>query len=303
MRSPAALVALLAAASPAARAAEPHRIAAVQYEVRGDATARQVVTRTTKHIEAAARGGAELVIFPELHLLDAWPKKTTKKEGEVIRDIARTITPAVLKAARAASTREEIAVLVGSVPELRGGRLFNTAHLYFPGGREVVQDKIFPTAWGKKVGVTPGRTLMVFDAPWGRSVILVCYDVEFPRISDALTADSPEVFLVPSMTESEHGLFRVRWTAQARAVEHHAYVVVVGTVGQPGPGWRHFGRAMFLTPRTGDFPGVLAAGPQNEAALVFGTLDLDKLRAARKKADFHPAEDQRARSSPLGIDR
>jgi len=293
-------LAACATAPPPAPSASPlpgtHRVAAVQYEIRAQQTVEDVLARVETQVAVAARAEAELVILPELFLFDVWPAEV-EDEPAYVRQVAAEVTPVVLERLAKAAKAHGIAVLVGSVPELREERLYNTAHLYFPDGHEVRQDKVYLTGWGKKVGMTPGEGLEVFEAPWGKSVILVCYDVEIPALSNQLVEARPEVLLVPSMTESEHGLYRVRWAAQARAVEHHAYVVVAGTVGRPSESWRHFGQAAFLTPRDGDFEGVLAEGPRDVEAIVYGDLDLEDLRTSRAKVTFYPAKDQTTRAA------
>ncbi len=267
-----------------------HRVAALQYEIRTGRALSAILAEVEQAAALAAASGSGLLLLPELFVFDVW-KEEIGDEPAYIREVARDISPSLLAGIDAIARGHGIAVLAGSVPELRGEELFNTAHLIFSDGTRVRQDKMFLTDWGKKMGITPGRRLEVFDAPWGRSVILVCYDVEIPSLSAELIEARPEVILVPSMTESSHGYHRVRWAAQARAVEHHAYVVIAGTVGTPNPTWQHFGQAAFLTPRDEGFPGVLAEGPMGEPALIFADLDLAKLRASRASATFYPAKD------------
>ena len=274
-----------------------HRVAAVQYQIRAGRTPEQVIAQLRAHVATASTAGAELVMLPELFLFDVWPA-AVEDEAAFVRRVAADTTPRVLVAAAEAARASGVAVLAGSVPELRDGRLYNTAHLFFPDGREVRQDKVYLTAWGKEVGMTPGRELAVFDAPWGRIAILICYDVEFPELSQRLVEARPAVILVPSMTESADGVYRVRWAAQARAVEHHAYVVVAGTVGHPGPEWVHHGQAAFITPRDAGFEGILAEGERGVEAVVFGDLDLERLRTSRVEVTFYPAKDQAQRALP-----
>lgn len=270
---------------------EIHRIAAVQYPISGDASVEDLARRIEDWTRRAAEGGAGLVVFPELSVLDAWPLHSDAKEASITDSIARQVTPEYLKAARAAAARHGIAVLAGSVPHLEQGILRNSAFLFFEDGRQVRQDKVYLTKWGRKVQMVPGRGVQVFDAPWGRTAILVCYDAEFPDLSVALGPEAPEVILVPSMTESPEGFMRVRWASQARAVEQFAYVIVTGTVGRPQPNWAHFGQAVFLTPQSPGFPGILAEGPKDRPALVFADLNLKQLRTERNTAHFFPARE------------
>ena len=270
----------------------------MQYRIRLGVPLDDVLAQVRARVTEAARAGAVLVVLPELFVLDGWPA-LVDDEPAYVRSVAETVSPTVLETLRALARSRGVAILGGSMPESRDGRLYNTARLVFPDGREVRQDKMFPTRWGRAMGMTPGDGLEVFDAPWGRSVILVCYDVEFPTLSARLGPERPEVILVPSMTESVHGLNRVRWSAQARAVEHHAFVVIAGTVGRPQPSWQHFGQAVFLTPRSEGFPGVLNEGPLGAPGVVLGDLDLERLRASRDRTGFYPALDALRRTRDL----
>lgn len=276
-----------------------HRLAAVQYEIRAKRDLKTILEEAVETATSAAAAGAELVMFPELFILDVWPEEV-EDEPAFVRSVARERSPRFLETLAKAAEMHGVAILAGSVPELRDGGLYNSAHLFFPDGRRVRQDKMYLTEWGRRMGMRPGEDLVVFDAPWGRSVILVCYDVEFPGLSAELVSAQPEVILVPSMTESPHGFSRVRWAAQARAVEHHAYVVLAGSVGSPSPSWVHFGQAAFITPRDEGFPGILIEGPLNSPAIVLGDLDLAALRRSRSQATFYPAKDELERRRRSG---
>ncbi len=284
-----------AAATPVAAPDLPEilRVAVVQYEIRGDASAGEVISRVEARLREAAKLGAELVVFPELFVLDAWPIGSEASESEITRSIAKDTSPRVWAAIDRFARKENIAVLAGSMPWLEDGALFNRAHLVLSDGRILMQDKVYPTPWGRTVGMTSGGRIVVHETPWGRIAILICYDAEFPDLSASLVEPAPEILLVPSMTESRAGLHRVRWSAQARAVEHHAFVVVASTVGEPTEDRRHFGRSAVLTPRTPGFSGLLAEADQGRSGIVFADLDLAALRDSRESSGFYPARDAR----------
>jgi len=266
-------------------------VAAVRYEIRGDASHDQILDRVRQHARAAAEAEVDLLILPELFALDAWPLASKASEAEITRDIAERVTPQLWRGLAQIAREEELAILGGSAPELRSGRMYNTARLFFPGGRVARQDKLHPTLWGREVGFSPGRELRLIDAPWGRTVILICYDVEFPSVSTAMVDMRPELVLVPSMTESPAGANRVRFTARARAVEHHAFVVVAPTRGRPSRSWRHFGEVEFSTPQDRDWPGEV---PRTELVpdLFRARLDLEALRRSRASTRWYPARDE-----------
>ncbi len=274
--------------------AEAHAltVAALRYEIRGDARPTEILERIRRHAQAASEAEVELLVLPELVALDAWPLASKASEARITRDIAAEITPKLWQGLARIAREEGLAILGGSAPELRDGRMYNPARLFFPDGDVARQDKLHPTAWGREVGFSPGAELRPIDAPWGRTVILICYDVEFPSVSSEMAAMRPELILVPSMTESRAGANRVRFTARARAIEHHAFVLVAPTRGRPSRSWRHFGEVEISTPRDRDWPGEI---PRTEVVpdLFRGRLDLDALRKSRSVTKWYPARDER----------
>lgn len=250
----------------------------------------------------AQTGGASLVVLPELLTMESLntnPAASNKK----IREFANDFTPEYFSTIRKLSQKYNISILSGSSPRLvktengKAENVVNTSLLAFPDGKEVSQDKLYLTPDETGYKWQEGQELKVFQAPWGKTVILICYDSEFPEISQLLVKEKPELILVPSMTADIYGFNRVRWSAQARAVEHFAYIAHTGTVssGAVIDGWSNYGRASILTPQYKDFPGVLIEGPENAPALIFGTLNFETLRRVRKRAGLYPARDQEIR--------
>ncbi len=285
-------------------------IGLVQYDVTGGLSERELWVKIRARCEAAAERGAGLVVFPELFTADLFENGAdVASELRSIERICRDVAPAYPGKLAALARDLGVAILGGSLPRLAGdsGGIHNTAYLAFADGRWVAQNKLFLTRcesedWGWK----PGTSLEPVLAPWGRTWIAICLDVEMPSLSALAAAERPELILVPSSTGSIHGYRRVRWCAQARAIEHHAFVAQVGTVGTgtTTPNMKgQYGQAVILTPSDEGFPGVLAEGPANEPGLVLATLDLGHLRENRKTASVYPAREQVLRSDPPGLGR
>lgn len=283
-------------------------IGLVQYDVMGGLSERALWEKIRARCEEAAGAGAELVVFPELFTADLFENGAdVASERRSIERICRDVAPAFPRKLAALARELGVAILGGSIPRHArdSSRLLNTAYLAFADGRWVAQDKVFLTrSEADDWGWTPGASIEPFLAPWGRTWIAICLDVEMPALSALAAAERPELILVPSCTGSSHGFRRVRWCAQARAIEHHAYVAHVGTVGAgtTTPNMKgQYGQAAILTPSDEGYPGVLAEGPANEAAVVVATVDLGRLRENRKTASVYPARDQVLRGEPAKV--
>lgn len=168
--------------------------------------------------------------------------------------------------------------------------IYNSSFVFFPDGRKVEQRKNYLTHWENENGIKAGQEIMVVDSQWGKIVQLICYDVEFPDISTKLAANELSLILVPSMTESVAGQFRVRWTSQARAVEHSSYVVISPTVGKVMDGWEHFGQATFLTPQLKGFSGLQLQGEEKQDGVWMSELDMESLLKSKKESHWRPSK-------------
>jgi predicted amidohydrolase len=161
------------------------------------------------------------------------------------------------------------------------------------------QEKLHITPAERKLwGVQPGTGLKIFETPFARIAIQICYDIEFPEVSRLLTLRGAEVMFVPFSTDERHAYLRVRYSAQGCAVQNMIYVVAAGNVGNL-PQVRSFlinyGRAMICTPSDFAFPsGAIAAEAEaNMETVVIGELDLSDLAQQREMGSVRPLRDRR----------
>ena len=118
-------------------------------------------------------------------------------------------------------------------------------------------------------GPTRPVTAVVGDACVG---LMTCYDLRFPELGRALSAEGMDVMVVPAAWVAGPGKV-MQWQTllRARAIENVCWVVAAA---QPGP--RYCGHSTVISPQ-GDV--VAEAGDGEEVLSV--ALDLDAVRAAR----------------------
>lgn len=280
------------------------KVAAVQYPLADGIKPDAFLEKIASYIEEAKSQGSNLVVFPELvttELVDWYSKTAT--DIEQLRQIATDFTPHYIDWLSRQAKANNISIVGGTTPRLSGKDIVNTAVLALSDGRVMLQDKLFLTPDEKQWGWVGGDTLNIFETPWGKTVITICFDCEFPIVSNMLAGERPDVILVPSWTSTHSGLNRVDYTARARAVEHYAYVVKTGTVAAEGATLPHFGQASFHTPQDKGFPTQPNEGRLNEAGIVYGTLDLQLLREKKASSGYNPSHEQNLRLNPIKIER
>jgi predicted amidohydrolase len=175
----------------------------------------------------------------------------------------------------------------------------NVAHLFTPSGDVHTQEKLHVTPGERHTwGIRPGEGLKVFDTGLARIAIQVCYDIEFPEATRLLTLAGAEVVFVPFSTDEKKSYMRVRYCAQARAVENVIYVVMAGNVGnlpQVKSFLVNYGQAAVMTPSDFAFPlnAILGEAEPNSETVVISDLDLADLSQQRKMGSVRPLMDRR----------
>lgn len=150
------------------------------------------------------------------------------------------------------------------------------------------QDKIHRTRWEReKWNTDAGDKQRLFDTPFGKIAILICYDIEFTELSRMVCEADADSLCVPCCTDDRQGFLRVRYCGHARAFENQVFVVCTSTVGRlavEGLGLHH-GQAAIITPSDFAFArdGIATEGTPNIEQIVVAELDLRDLESTRLK--------------------
>lgn len=273
------------------------RIAAVQYLLRAIEDWNGFESQVRFVMKAAGDYKPQFVMFPEIFTTQLLSFMDTQNLGAAVRQMD-TFTQRYRDLFAELAEQWGVYIIGGSHPTITDGKLLNTAYLFTPGGKVFTQDKIHLTRWEKeKWKGDPGHHLRVFDTPFGRIAILICYDIEFPELARKVSEMGADIIFVPSCTDDRQGFWRVRYCCHARAIENQVYVAVTGTVGNiavEGLGL-HFGQAAIITPSDFAFArdGIAAEGVPNMEQIVIADVDLSKLVSNRINGTTIPLYDKR----------
>ena len=274
------------------------RIAAIQYRLRRIDDWDGFENQVNFVLNAAADYQPHFVLLPEIFSTQLLCFMDNDDTPQAVRALTGH-TEACTELLRRHAMRGGYYLIGGSHPTMRDGQLYNTAFLFTPSGQVHTQDKLHRTRWEKeKWDTAHGDTLKVFETPYGKIAILVCYDIEFPELARRVAEEGVEIIFVPSCTDDRQGFLRVRYCCHARAIENQIYVAMTSTVGNlPVPGLRlHYGQASIITPS--DFPfardGIAAEGVINEEQIVVADVDLTLLDENRLKGTTIPLMDKRS---------
>ncbi len=275
------------------------RVASVQFKVRKVKSFEDFINQVEYFVDIASDYKADFVVFPELYtlaLLSAENKKHTPEEA--IKDITHYTKPYV-EAMNKLAISYNINIIGGSHPSLVDNKLKNISYVFLRGGEVHEQEKIHPTPneryWWNMDG---GDDLNVIQTDCGPIGVLVCYDSEFPELARHLADQGALLLFVPFCTDERQGYLRVRYCAQARAVENQMYVATAGVIGNIPDVENmdiHYAASHIMTPC--DFPfardGIAAEAPENTETIIFADLNLNDLHLARKSGSVQNFKDRR----------
>lgn len=278
--------------------ATPIRVGCVQWQMRPFASVATFLQLVEQQLAALASYKCDFAVLPELFsapLMTLTPKLDT---WYAIRELA-SHSQALIGAISAMAVHYKINVVAGSLPIVSDNRLFNIACFCHRDGRIEHQAKLHPTP-GEKADwdMQGGISLQSVDSDCGRIGMLICYDVEFPELPRLLAEQGIDVLFVPFWTDSKQGYQRVRWCAQARAIENEIYVVLAGSVGSM-PQLPcldvQYGQSAVLSPSDIGFPhdAIVAEAGANVETLLVAELDLDKLARLRTAGSVRNSRDRR----------
>lgn len=196
------------------------------------------LTRALDGIRHAAEKGAELAVLPEM-----W---STGYDYRRLADLAER-TPEVLERLCSMSKTHNI-VLVGSLPEKKGDKLYNMATVIDAGEIKGVYRKLHMfSTMGEDRFLSPGDSTLVVDTSAGRIGVAICYDLRFPELFRRMALDGAELICVPAewpKPRQEHW----RTLLRARAIENQLFVAAANCCGIQGK-LDFFGMSLLISAR------------------------------------------------------
>lgn len=276
----------------------PVRLCVVQYKLRTVRSFDEFATQCRFFVDCASDYKADFVVFPELHTTQLLSCMKPHRPGLAARKLAG-FTNKYLELFRDMAIRFNVNIVGGSQFVVEGGKLYNVAFLFRRDGTLDRQYKIHPTPSERHWwGVAAGDEVRVFDTDRGRIAILVCYDVEFPELVRIAAGKGAQILFVPYNTDERSGYLRVRYCAQARAIENHMYVAIAGCTGNlpfVENADIHYAQSAIFSPSDFCFnrDGVAAECTPNIETVVVHDVDVGLLRQHRSAGSVLNWSDRR----------
>lgn len=237
------------------------KVAAVQMDVKILEKERNL-QKVLENLEAAARAGARLAVFPEC-ALTGYCFSSREEALPMAESVPGPATEKIAAAAKALACTAVVGLL-----EREGDRIYNAAAVVGPEGVLGSYRKIhLPELGIDRFAALGDKPFPVFETAHGRVGISICYDLSFPESGRVLKLKGAQLFAIP--TNWPLGSDSVQHTPQVRATENHFNVIAADRVGEER-GFRFSGHSKIV-----DFSGkVLAEAGESEETVIYAEVDL-----------------------------
>jgi predicted amidohydrolase/GNAT superfamily N-acetyltransferase len=274
------------------------RLGLIQWQMRPYNDIDELMQQAEYFVDTLSAYKSDFALFPEFFNAPLMAKYNKLSEADAIRKLAEYTAPIIQEFSKL-SISYNINIITGSMPEMVGGTLYNVGYLCKRNGSVERYEKLHITpdelkAWGMK----GGKKLQIFDTDCGKIGILICYDVEFPELSRLLADEGMVILFVPFLTDTQNGYSRVRYCAQARAIENECYVAIAGSVGNLPKVHNmdiQYAQSMVFTPCDFSFPttGIKSEATPNTEMILISDVDLDLLRELHSFGSVKNLKDRR----------
>ena len=251
------------------------RLAQIQMHVTADKAA------NLRHAEELLHSvrGADMAILPEM-FCGPYDNRCFRAYGEPAGGAAYQML---------SRTARELGLWLvgGSLPELEAGRVYNTSFVFDPQGACVARHRkmhLFDIdveggqRFRESDTLSPGDDVTLFDTPWGRMGLCICFDLRFEELCRVMALEGARVLLAPAAFNMTTGPAHWELLLRQRAVDNQLFTVGTAPARDESSSYVAWGHSMVCEPWGGI---VHQCGTGEEVAVT--ELELSRIDAIRRQ--------------------
>ena len=185
-------------------------------------------SHAAKLVKQAMDAKPDVLVLPETWNTGFFPRENLQalcdRDGSRVRQVFGAL-----------AEQYQVNIVAGSVSNVRGGKVYNTAMVFDRTGACIASyDKthLF-TPMGEDNYYTPGDRLCTFVLDGVKCGLIICYDVRFPELTRSLTVPGLDMLFVVSQWPKVR-TFHLRSLTTARAIENQMFLVCCNSCGTAG---------------------------------------------------------------------
>lgn len=230
-------------------------------------------------IERAAADGADMVVLPEMFCC---PYTNASFAAN-----AEPADGAVCSAMSEAADRNGIWLVAGSMPEAEEGRIYNASFVFDPAGHLSAHHRkvhLFDIQveggqhFRESDTFSRGDHCTVFDTPWGKAGLCICFDMRFPELAMHMARLGAEMIVVPAAFNMTTGPAHWELMFRQRAVDNQCFTVGAAPARDPAGEYVSYAHSIICDPW-----GTVLQRAGTEEEILTADLSLDRVQDVRRQ--------------------
>ena len=256
-----------------------HTLTVAQVQMRVTRDKAENIAAACRLIRRAAEQGAEFVMLPEMFCCPY--------ENGAFRPYGEEQGGPVQRALSALAAELGIWIVGGSIPELEENRVYNTSFVYDSAGRQVARHRkmhLFDISveggqtFRESDTLSPGGEITVFDTPWGKMGLCICFDLRFEELARLMALRGARVIFVPAAFNMTTGPAHWELLFRQRAVDNQLFTVGTSPARSESETYVAWGHSIVCDP----WGSVLhQCGAEEEISIT--SLDLHRVESVRRQ--------------------
>ena len=256
-----------------------HTLTVAQVQMRVTRDRAENIAAACRLIRRAAEQGAEFVMLPEMFCCPY--------ENGAFRPYGEEQDGPAQRALSALAAELGIWLVGGSIPELEGNRVYNPSFVYDSAGRQVARHRkmhLFDISveggqtFRESDTLSPGGEITVFDTPWGKMGLCICFDLRFEELARLMALRGARVIFVPAAFNMTTGPAHWELLFRQRAVDNQLFTVGTSPARSESETYVAWGHSIVCDP----WGSVLhQCGAEEEISIT--SLDLHRVESVRRQ--------------------
>ena len=233
-----------------------------------------------QYTASASAEGASLCVLPEMFLCpyaaDAFPGYAEEEGGSSWQRLS------------ALAKKCGVILAAGSIPEKdEAGKIYNTSYVFDSAGRQIARHRkmhLFDIAveggqhFRESETLSPGEEITVFETPFGKMGLAICYDIRFPHLAEKMAAAGAGLLIYPASFNMTTGPAHWELLLRARALDNQVFTLGCSQARNPSASYVSYGNSMIVSPW-----GKILTRMDENAGISLTDLDLSEIAKVREE--------------------
>ena len=230
-------------------------------------------------IEECVKKGAEIVILPEIFNSPYNTKKfrefSEPKNGKTWTFLSNT------------AKEHKIILVGGSIPEIDNNKIYNTSFIFNSEGKQISFHRkmhLFDIdikggqSFKESESLTAGNSINVFDTPFCKIGICICFDMRFPELSRLMVLKGAKIIIVPAAFNMTTGPPHWESMFKQRAIDNQCFTIGVAPSRNMESSYISYANSIVINP----WGNIIYKADEKECFDVID-IDLNEVENIRKQ--------------------